>query len=129
MPPTASGSTAVLEYRPTETPPRLGAMLPGFARLCRRYLPARPPKWRKTWASPGAEEEIRRETDCLLEGTGFEISVPRYPWWYRGSARDAIRAGQRVASEFVSTHCKGELGFDFRVDRLRFQGFVACLPA
>src|SRR5215470_7776751 len=64
---TASGSTAVMEYRPTETLPLLGAMLLDFARLCRRCRPAWPPKWRKTWASPGAEGEIRRETDCLLE--------------------------------------------------------------
>jgi len=33
---TASGSTAVLEYRPTETLPLLGAMLLDLARLCRR---------------------------------------------------------------------------------------------
>src|SRR5215471_14203694 len=72
----ASGSTAVLEYRPTETLPVLGAMLLDFARLCRRRRPARPPPWRKTWASPGMEGEIRRDTDCLLEGDGFELPVP-----------------------------------------------------
>src|SRR5215472_4623738 len=46
-----------------------------------------------------------------------------------GLSRYAIRAEQRVASEFVSTHCKGENLDSTPVDRLRFQGFVACLPA
>src|SRR5262249_50314769 len=49
-----------------------------FARLCRRCRPAWPPKWRKTLASAGAEGEIRRETDCLLEGAGFELPVPEF---------------------------------------------------
>jgi len=39
--------------------------------------------------------------DSPLEGTGFEISVPRYPWWSRGSPTYAIRVERRVASEFV----------------------------
>src|SRR5215472_13434908 len=46
-----------------------------------------------------------------------------------GLSRYAIRAEQRVASEFVSTHYKGENLDSTPVDRLRFQGFVACLPA
>src|SRR5262249_45931691 len=52
---TASGNTAVLEYRPTETLPLLGAMLLDFARLCRRCRPERPPKWRKTRVFPWTE--------------------------------------------------------------------------
>jgi len=72
--------------------------------------------------------QIRRETDCLLEGTGFEISVPRYLWWSRGSPRYAIRAEQRVVSESVSPRCRRER-IRTPVDRLRVQGFVACLPA
>src|SRR6516165_8984733 len=61
------------------------------------------------------EREFGRETDSPLEGHGFEISAPRYPRWSRGSPRYATLAKQRVTSEFVSTHCKGELGFDFRL--------------
>src|SRR5215471_18292395 len=68
MPPisqTASGSTAVLEYRPAETLPLLGAMLLGFVRLCRRCRPARPPKWRKTRVFPGTEAKPgERQTVC-----------------------------------------------------------------
>src|SRR5215472_16191793 len=116
MPPTASGSTAVLEYRPTETPPRLGAMLPGFARLCRRYLPARPPKWRKTWASPGAEEEIRRETDCLLEGTGFELLVRGRVKLVVGRRRQRNRTARRSRCRCAS------VTFDQLVFRTRAGG-------
>src|SRR5215831_3361070 len=57
----------------------------------------------------------RKFSDSPPEGHGFEISVPRYLRWSRGSPRYATRAKQRVTSEFVSTHCKGELGFDFRL--------------
>ena len=46
----------------------------------------------------------RKFADSPLEGTGFEISVPRYPRWSRGSPRCAIRADES-ASEFVSIHC------------------------
>src|SRR6516165_2957601 len=55
---------------------------------------------RKTRALPPTEGETRRDTDCLLEGTGFEISVPRYRRWSRGPPKYAIRA-ERVAWEFV----------------------------
>jgi hypothetical protein len=69
------GSTAVLEYRPTETPTLLGPTLLGFARLCRQL----PPSMVRIMAeNPGFSangREARRETDCLLEGTGFEIPV------------------------------------------------------
>ena len=53
--------------------------------------------------------EIRRETDCLLEGTGFEISVPRYPRWSRGSPRSAIRAEEtaRIGVRFDSLQERG----------------------
>ena len=68
MPPisqTASGSTAVLKYRPTETLRLLGARLLDSARLCRRRRPARPPKWRKTGVYPGAEAKSgERRTVC-----------------------------------------------------------------
>jgi hypothetical protein len=59
---------AVLEYRPTETLPLLGAMLPGFARLCRRCRPARPPKWRKTRVVPRTQAKSgERRTVCWRE--------------------------------------------------------------
>ena len=62
---TASGSTAVLEYRPTETLPLLGARLLGFARLCRRCRPGLPPKRRKTRVFPGTEAKSgERRTVC-----------------------------------------------------------------
>jgi len=70
-------STAVLEYGRTETPTLLGPMLLGFARLCRQPPPGRV---RTMAENPGLsrnQREIRRETDCLLEGAGFELAVPR----------------------------------------------------
>ena len=66
-------------------------------------------------ALPGVEkrskvgEQKRSSLDSSVEGTGFEISVPRYRRWFRGSPRYAIRAEQRVASEFVSIHCSENL--------------------
>jgi len=58
-------STAVLEYGPTETPPLLGVMLLGFARLCRHCRPARPAQWRKTRVFPGTEAKSgERRTVC-----------------------------------------------------------------
>ena len=71
----ASGSTAVLEYSSTETLPLLGSMWRGFARLCRPCRPASSPNRPKTWAFSGMEVQTRRETDCLLEGDGFELPV------------------------------------------------------
>src|SRR5215472_16692992 len=42
--------------------------------------------------------------DSSLEGTGFEIPVPRYPRWSRGSPRSAIRAEEtgRIGVRFDS---------------------------
>src|SRR5262249_19069464 len=60
--------TAVLEYRPTETLPVLGAMLLDFARLCRHCRPAPPPKWRKTGLFLGTEAKSgERRTVCWRE--------------------------------------------------------------
>src|SRR5215472_1607719 len=77
------GSTAVLEYRPTETIPPLGAILPSPARLCRPRSPqtARIPAETPGFSTNGGE--TRRDTDCLLEGTGFggsttEFATKRY---------------------------------------------------
>src|SRR5262249_28717941 len=99
-----SGSTAVLEYRPTETPPPPRRDVAG---LC-ASLPTLPPRMAATMAENPRLSwdggEIRRETDCLLEGTGFEISVPCYPRWSRGSPRCAIRADEtcRIGVRFDS---------------------------
>src|SRR5262249_47691350 len=52
-----------------------GAMLPGFARLCRQLPPG---VLRKMAENPGFSSnrrETRTETDCLLEGDGFELAV------------------------------------------------------
>ena len=60
----------------------------------------------------------RKFADSSLEWTGFEISVPRYLWWSRGSPRYAIRAEQRVVSESVSPRRRRER-IRTPVDRLR----------
>src|SRR5215472_10308364 len=95
MPPisqTASGNTAVLEYRPTETLPLLGAMLLDFARLCRRCRPERPPKWRKTRVFPGTE---------AISG-----ERPTVRWremdsnhWYRGTKAVDLRSIPGIAGD------------------------------
>src|SRR5262249_62304668 len=87
-----SGTTADVKSRPTEPPPPPRRDVAG---LC-ASLPTLPPRMAATMAENPRLSwdggEIRRETDCLLEGTGFEISVPRYPRWSCGSPRCAIRA-------------------------------------
>ena len=40
--------------------------------------------------------------DSLLEGSEFEISVPRYPRWSRASPRSAIRAEHRLSPKSSS---------------------------
>src|SRR5215472_14400809 len=62
--------------------------------------------------------ETKSFADTPLERTGFEISVPRYLWWSRGSPRYAIRAEQRVVSESVSPRRRRER-IRTPVDRLR----------
>src|SRR5215469_6109326 len=47
----------------------------------------------------------RSSHDSSLERNGFELCVPRYPWWSPGSPRRAIGQRRQVTSEFVSTHC------------------------
>src|SRR6516225_300709 len=75
--PTAShiSDTAVLKYRPTETLPLLSAMLLDFAGLCRPYLPGLAAIPAQNPGFSRNQGEIRRETDCLLEGNGFELPV------------------------------------------------------
>src|SRR6516162_75747 len=51
-------------------------MLTGPTRLCRPCLPAEPAHAAATAGFSILEGEIPGETDCLLEGTGFEPSVP-----------------------------------------------------
>jgi hypothetical protein len=52
-------------------------MLTSPARLCRPCRLAGPAHAAATAGLAIQEGEIRRETDCLLEGDGFELSVPR----------------------------------------------------
>jgi hypothetical protein len=74
--PPVSG-TAVLEYDTTETLPPVRAILKRHARLCRpghqasRAQPRGKPGFSTLDSSSG------RETDCPLEGDGFELPVPR----------------------------------------------------
>ena len=69
--------------------------------------------------------ETRRETDCLLEGTGFELPVPRHPQWSRGSPRSAIRAEEtgRIGVRFDSL--QEGTGFELLVPRQIGNGFAA----
>src|ERR1700737_3225273 len=69
--------TAVLEYGPAEILPPVGAISKHPARLCR---PGRQASRAQLRGKPGFstfESGCGRETDCLLEGDGFEPSVPR----------------------------------------------------
>src|SRR6516165_2840506 len=50
-------------------------MLTGPTRLCRPCRPAEPVHAAATADFSIREGEIPRETDCLLEGTGFELLV------------------------------------------------------
>src|SRR3984893_2329965 len=68
--------TAVLEYGPAEILPPVGAISKHPARLCR---PGRQASRAHPRGKPGFstfESGCGRETDCLLEGDGFEPSVP-----------------------------------------------------
>src|SRR3984893_6987850 len=72
--------TAVLEYGPAEILPPVGAISKHPARLCR---PGRQASRAHPRGKPGFstfESGCGRETDCLLEGGGFEPSVPRGGW-------------------------------------------------
>src|SRR6516162_8089728 len=59
-------------------------MLTGPTRLCRPCLPAEPTHAAATAGFSILEGEIPGETDCLLEGTGFELPV-------RGCGRSGCR--------------------------------------
>jgi len=74
--PTTVTDTAVLEYDPTEILPQVGALSKHAERLCR---PGRQASRAHPRGKPGFwsfESGCGRETDSLLEGTGFEPSVP-----------------------------------------------------
>ena len=99
---------AVLEYRPTETPPLLSAMLLDFGGLCRPYCLAR----RHTGANPGLFQERRRnleETDSPLEGDGFEPSVPRRNKLCVAPATNVPGRDDPLRRE-PGSGCKAELG-------------------
>jgi hypothetical protein len=75
--PTTVTGTAVLEYGPTEILPQVGALSKHAERLCR---PGRQASRAHPRGKPGFwtfESGCGRETDSLLEGDGFEPSVPR----------------------------------------------------
>src|SRR6266403_2063146 len=76
--PTTVTGTAVLEYGPTEILPQVGALSKHAERLCR---PGRQTSRAHPRGKPGFwtfENGCGRETDSLLEGTGFEPSVPPF---------------------------------------------------
>ena len=68
--------TAVLEYGPTEILPPVGAISKHPARLCRPGRQAGRAHPRRKPGFSTLESGCGRETDCLLEGDGFEPSVP-----------------------------------------------------
>ena len=118
--PTASGSAAVLEYSPAETPRLLDAMLLGRVRLRRPRSPqtARTPA--ETLGFSDTERKIRRETDSPLEGSGFELLVRGRgeiwlspPFMRAGSSDDSVRrSGCRGSArfarpDFCSRACEG----------------------
>src|SRR6202011_3959595 len=67
--------TAVLEFGPTETLPPVGAISKHPASLPTRS-PLHPPRPARKAGFSTFESGCGRETDCLLEGTRFEPSVP-----------------------------------------------------
>ena len=74
---TRIGSTAVLEVGPTEIFPLMAAYQ-GVLRVS--VDEAAHPRPRYPAESPGFSRKLggfRRETDCLLEGNGFELPIPR----------------------------------------------------
>src|SRR5271169_4381840 len=71
------GGIAVLEYGRAEIFPPVGAISSRHACLCRPHRlprPAHPREKPGFWVWDG---EIPRDTDSPLEGTGFELAVPR----------------------------------------------------
>jgi hypothetical protein len=69
--------TAVPKYGPREILPPVGAISKHPARLCRpsRHASRSHPRGKPGFST--LESGCGRETDCLLEGAGFEPSVPR----------------------------------------------------
>jgi hypothetical protein len=67
--------TAVLEFGPTEILPPIGAISKPLASLPTRSPSHQPRPARKAGFST-FENDCGRETDCLLEGDGFELPVP-----------------------------------------------------
>src|SRR5205807_5449407 len=85
--------TAVLEYGPTEILPPVGAISKHPARLCR---PGRQASRAHPRGKPGFstfERGCGRETDCLLEGDGFEPSVPARETVNRGDVTAVSKTG------------------------------------
>src|SRR5207237_7143942 len=68
--------TAVLEYGATEILPPVGAISKHPARLSRPRRQADRPQPRGKPRFSAFESGSGRQTDCPLEGTGFEPSVP-----------------------------------------------------
>src|SRR5262249_50893194 len=83
---------------PTEILPAVGVMLTSPARLCRPCRLAGPAHAAATAGFSIQERKIKRETDCLLEGDGFEPSVPRH--------------GELM--KFALTPCRSEQDSNFR---------------
>src|SRR6267142_99893 len=78
--PTTVIGAAVLEYGPTEILPQVGALSKHAERLCR---PGRQASRTYPRGKPGFwtfESGCRRETDSLLEGTGFVSGYDLAGW-------------------------------------------------
>ena len=94
--------TAVLEFGPAETLPLVGAMSPVYPVSADRAplpWPAHPRE------KPGFSTSARyfpSETDCLLEGNGFELSVPRCERNESRSGTGTVTEATKVRLEAVA---------------------------
>src|SRR5215467_4160862 len=89
--PTSSSRHCGTGIRPDRDISRSWVALTSPVRLCRLCRLAEAPHAAATAGFSIQEGEIPRETDCLLEGAGFELSVPRQiAKVFRGFVRDDV---------------------------------------
>src|SRR3984893_19310730 len=110
--------TAVLEFGPTETLPPVGAISKHPASLPTRS-PIHPPRPARKAGFSTFESGCGRETDCLLEGDGFELPVPGRetvnPSWEKKPGADLL-GNRRFESISLQRRVRCEPDFLSRVD-------------